>query len=159
MQKTKVLMTYFMFVLLSPEAMRGNNFKEKKVIFMQFWIRSHLNKLDWLTPQDVYYEAYLIFEAVNFWGFWGPEAMRGNNFKEKKVVPLTFPQFWVTSHLNKLDWLTPQDVYCVPFCIWFYCTRNKGLRPLILNWGGLVCAPPSKGSVHMLFLPIYFATI
>ena len=23
------------------------------LIFMQFWIRSHLNKLDWLTPQDV----------------------------------------------------------------------------------------------------------
>ena len=53
----------------------------------------------------------LIFEAVNFWGFWGPEAMRGNNFKEKKVVPLIFTQFWIRSHLNKLDRLTPQDVY------------------------------------------------
>ena len=38
--------------------MTGNNFKEKKaisLIFMQIWSRSHLNKLDWLTPQDVYY--------------------------------------------------------------------------------------------------------
>ena len=37
--------------------------------------------------------------------------MTGNNFKEKKVVPLIFTQFWSRSHLNKLDRLTPQDVY------------------------------------------------
>ena len=43
--------------------------------------------------------------------FWGPEAMRGNNIKEKKVVPLIFTQFWIRSHLNKLNLLTPQDVY------------------------------------------------
>ena len=41
---------------------------------------------------------------------WGPKAMRGNNFKEKKVVPLIFMQFWIRSHLNQLDRLTPQDV-------------------------------------------------
>ena len=37
--------------------MTGNNFKEKKgfsLIFKQFWSRSHLSKLDRLTPQDVY---------------------------------------------------------------------------------------------------------
>ena len=38
--------------------------------------------------------------------FWGPEAMIGNNFKKKKVVPLIFTQFWISSHLNKLNWLT-----------------------------------------------------
>ena len=43
--------------------------------------------------------------------FWGPEAMRGNNFKEKKVIPLIFTQFWIRSHLNQLVRLTPQDVY------------------------------------------------
>ena len=50
--------------------------------------------------------------------FWGPEAMRGNNFKEKKVVPLIFTLFWIRSHLNKLDRLTPQDVYylCIYKC-------------------------------------------
>ena len=42
--------------------------------------------------------------------FWGPEAMRGNKFKEKKVVPLIFTQFWIRSHLNQIDRLTPQDV-------------------------------------------------
>ena len=53
-------MTYFMFALMRPEAMRGNNFKEKKVIpfiFTQFRIRSHLNKIDRLTPQDVSFTA------------------------------------------------------------------------------------------------------
>ena len=41
--------------------------------------------------------------------------MTGNNFKEKKVVPLIFTQFWSRSHLNKLDQLTPQDVYYTPY--------------------------------------------
>ena len=45
--------------------------------------------------------------------FWGPKAMRGNNFKQKKFVPLIFTQFWIRSHLNKLDRLTPQDAYCI----------------------------------------------
>ena len=35
--------------------------------------------------------------------------MRGKNFKEKNIVPLIFTQFWIRNHLNKLDWLTPQD--------------------------------------------------
>ena len=39
--------------------------------------------------------------------------MTGNNFKEKKVVSLIFMQFWSRSHLNKLDRLTPQDVYWI----------------------------------------------
>ena len=38
--------------------------------------------------------SYLIFEAVNFKGFWGPAEMRGNDFEENKVVPLIFKQFW-----------------------------------------------------------------
>ena len=37
--------------------------------------------------------------------------MRGNNFKEKKVVPLIFTQFCIRSHLNQLERMTPQDVY------------------------------------------------
>ena len=53
--------------------------------------------------------SYLIFEAVNVWGFWGPAEMRGNDFEENKVVSLIFKQFW--SPLSKLDRLTPQDVY------------------------------------------------
>ena len=61
--------------------------------------------------------SYLIFEAVNFWGFWGPAEMRGHDLEENKVVPLIFKQFWSRSHLNNLDWLTPQDVYC---CSWFW---------------------------------------
>ena len=28
----------------------------------------------------------LNFEAVNFWGFWGPAEMRGNNFEEKRLL-------------------------------------------------------------------------
>ena len=38
-------------------------------------------------------------------------SIRGNNFKEKKVVPLIFTQFWTRSHLNNLDPLTSQDIY------------------------------------------------
>ena len=30
--------------------------------------------------------------------------------KRKKVVPLIFTQFWIRSHLNKLDRLISQDV-------------------------------------------------
>ena len=52
----------------------------------------------------------LIFEAVNFWSFWGPAEMPGNDFEENKVVSLIFKQFWSKSHLILLDRLTPQDV-------------------------------------------------
>ena len=48
--------------------------------------------------------------------FWGPAEMTGNTFEQKKIVPLIFTQFWSRSHLNKLDRLTPQDVYF----IWIY---------------------------------------
>ena len=37
--------------------------------------------------------------------------MRWNDFEENKVVPLISKQFLNRSHLNKLDRLTPQDVY------------------------------------------------
>ena len=29
------------------------------------------------------FQTYLIFEAVNFWGFQGPAEMRGNYFEKK----------------------------------------------------------------------------
>ena len=38
------------------------------------------------------------------------QPMTWNNFKEKKAALLIFMQFWSRSHMNKLDWLTPQDV-------------------------------------------------
>ena len=50
--------------------------------------------------------------------FWGPAGMTGNNFKEKKVFPLIFMQFWSRSHLILLDWLTPQDVYYIPIIMY-----------------------------------------
>ena len=37
--------------------------------------------------------------------------MRGNYFEENKVVPSIFMQFRSRNHMNKLDSLTPQDVY------------------------------------------------
>ena len=36
MSKSKVVMTYFMFVLLRPCRMTGNNFKEKKFVTLIF---------------------------------------------------------------------------------------------------------------------------
>ena len=35
----------------------------------------------------------LIYKEVNFWGFWGPAEMRGNDFEEKNVVSAIFKQF------------------------------------------------------------------
>ena len=37
--------------------------------------------------------------------------MREKGFEENKVVPSIFKQFWSRNHLNKLDQLTPQDIY------------------------------------------------
>ena len=58
--------------------------------------------------------TYLVLRSSKKWlsgaPFWSPCAMRGNNFKEKKVIPLIFTEFWIRSHLNKLDRLTPQEV-------------------------------------------------
>ena len=34
--------------------------------------------------------SYLIFEALNLRGFWGPAEIRGNDFEENKVVLLIF---------------------------------------------------------------------
>ena len=58
MLKSKLVMTYFMFVLLRPRRNDREQFQRKEIvslIFTQFWSRSHLSKLDQLTPQDVYY--------------------------------------------------------------------------------------------------------
>ena len=54
--------------------------------------------------------SYINFEAVDFWDFWGPAEMRGNDFEENKVVPSIFMQLWSRNHVNKLDRLTPQAV-------------------------------------------------
>ena len=51
--------------------------------------------------------------------------MKGNNFKGKKVVLLIFIQFWIRSHLNQLDRLTPQDIYYV-YVIFTYLQKNIG---------------------------------
>ena len=52
-------MTYtYLLDFWGPAEMRGNDFEENKVIpliFKQFWSRSHVSKLDRLTPQDVYH--------------------------------------------------------------------------------------------------------
>ena len=58
---TKLFMAYFMFALLRSHRNDREQFQKKKVvslIFTQFWSRSHLSKLDRLTPQDVYYRVY-----------------------------------------------------------------------------------------------------
>ena len=48
-----------MLWLLRPSNNQNNDFEKKnKVVpskFMKFQSRKNLNKLDWLTPQDVYY--------------------------------------------------------------------------------------------------------
>ena len=40
-----------------PVFITGSRFAVKVApsIFMQFWSRSHFDKLDWMTPQDIYY--------------------------------------------------------------------------------------------------------
>ena len=52
--------------------------------------------------------------------------MRRNNFKEKKGIPLLFKQFWIRSYLNKLDRLTPQDVYV--YCLIYRLSQNSSLN-------------------------------
>ena len=50
---------------------------------------------------------YLIFEAVNIWGFWGP-ALNGGDEKNKiNVVPSIFMKFWSKNNVDQLDRLTP----------------------------------------------------
>ena len=51
--------------------------------------------------------SYLIFEAVNVRGFWGP-ALNGGDQKNKiNVVPSIFMKFWSRNNVNQLDRLTP----------------------------------------------------
>ena len=54
---------------------------------------------------------YLIFEVVNFWGFWGPATSGGDKKNKTKVVPSIFIKFWSRNNLDQLDPLTPYDVY------------------------------------------------
>ena len=93
--------------------------------------------------------SHLIFEVVNSWGFWGPEAMSGNSFKEKKVIPLIFTLFWIRSHLNKLDCLTPQDVYCVmkPNDFIYFNFRNGRKQWILLRNG---CKPKEMKTLKIL---------
>jgi hypothetical protein len=63
--------------------MTGNNFKEKKVvslIFTKFRIRSHSNKLYFLTPQD-FYGASICLKMISTGSppiprFFGPKKNR-----------------------------------------------------------------------------------
>ena len=51
-------MTYFMFLLLRPSNNQNNYFENNKVIpskFIKCLVFSNLNKLDCLTPQDIFY--------------------------------------------------------------------------------------------------------
>ena len=52
--------------------------------------------------------SYLVFEAVNVWGFWGPEETRVNQNIKIKVIPSIFKKFWSRNNLDKLDQLNPQ---------------------------------------------------
>ena len=56
--------------------------------------------------------------------------MEGNNFK-KKVVPLIFTQFWIISHLNKLDRLTPQDIYRATLFMSKPAKGDRGIEELL----------------------------
>ena len=74
--------------------------------------------------------------------------MRGNNFKEKKVVPLIFTQFWIRSHLNQLDRLTPQDVYITTCSFDFdisgsslQCTVSLFFQYQITTWSAIAPRP------------------
>ena len=54
--------------------------------------------------------SYLVFEAVNVWGFWGPAETLGDKNNKNNVVPLIFMKFWSRNSLEELDLLTAQDV-------------------------------------------------
>ena len=54
--------------------------------------------------------SYLVFEAVNVQGFWGPAEIRGDKGNKTNVIPLIFMKIWSRNNLDKLDRLTPQDV-------------------------------------------------
>ena len=60
----------------------------------------------------------LLFKVVNVWGFWGPAETRGNQKIKIKVIPSIFMKFWSRNNLDKLDRLTPQDVYKVLQHLW-----------------------------------------
>ena len=83
---------------------------------------------------------------INFWGFWGPAEMIGNDWEENKVILLIIKQFWSRSHLSKLDRLTPQDVYyliaccpnlyTVPWCVGFTNFQRESLLHASIKSGG-----------------------
>ena len=50
---------------------------------------------------------YLIFEVVNFWGFWGPATSGGDKKNKTKVIPSIFMKFRSRNNLDQLDRLTP----------------------------------------------------
>ena len=84
--------------------------------------------------------------------------MRGNNFKEKKVVPLIFTQFWIRSHLNQLDRLTPQDVY-ITTCSFDFDISGSSLQCTVslffpISNYNLVsdCTPPKILQRRLLYL-------
>ena len=56
---------------------------------------------NWLTQKLSTYEKFWLAE------------MRRNDFVKNKVQPSIFMNLWSRNHLNKLDWLTPQDLYYI----------------------------------------------
>ena len=79
--------------------------------------------------------SYLVFEAVNVWGFWGPIETQGDKENKNKVVTLIFMKFWSRNNLDKLDRLTPKDNY------------HKGGS---YNMYDIVCSPEKNNSAQRL---------
>ena len=70
MLKSKLVMTYFMFVLLRPRRNDREQFQRKEgcfMIFKQFLSRSHSSKLYRLTQQDVYYIQCVYYLVLIRW--------------------------------------------------------------------------------------------
>ena len=60
---------YFMLLLLRPSRNAKELFWQKKFlpsIFMKFWSRNYLNKLDWLIPQDFYFNVPNLWSKKNW---------------------------------------------------------------------------------------------
>ena len=60
--------------------------------------------------------------------------MRGHDFEKNKVVPLIFKQFYSRSHLNKLDRLTPKDIYYLPKYVFIKVDYFSFLLPSITGF-------------------------
>ena len=70
-------------------------FKFQKIEFLELLGHQNINLS---TKNQIFGRkvSYLIFEAVNFWGFWGPEAMGGTISKKRR-------SFHWFSHKSELE--------------------------------------------------------